>query len=67
MKTFAIIENGVVINCIVAENQATAESFYPEKTCIEYFDVEVNDTYVNGQFVKQTKSPVELSWAMSGN
>lgn len=67
MKTFAIIENGVVINCIVAQSQATAESFYPGKTCIEYVDVEINDTYVNGSFVKQTKPSTELSWAMSGN
>lgn len=67
MKTFAIIENGVVVNCIVADNQAAAESFSAGKTCIEFVDVEINDTYVNGQFVKQTKLPVELSWAMSGN
>jgi len=67
VKTFAIIENGVVINCIVAESQAMAESVYSGQTCIEYVDVEIGDTYINENFVKQTKAPIELSWAMSGN
>lgn len=37
MPDFAVIENNVVINTIVANDQATAEST-TEKMCIEYTD-----------------------------
>jgi hypothetical protein len=68
VKTFAIIENGVVVNCIVADDLQTAESFSSEgQTCVEFIDVDRGDTYVDGNFVKTPKPPLELSWAMSGN
>lgn len=36
-NNFAVIENGVVTNIIVAESKEIAESV-TEKTCIQYFD-----------------------------
>ena len=68
MKTFAIIENGVVVNCIVANDLQTAESFSSEEqTCIEFVDVDRGDRYVDGNIIKTPKPELELSWAMSGN
>ena len=68
MKTFAIIEDGVVVNCIVANDLQTAESFSSEEqTCIEFVDVDRGDRYVDGNFIKTPKPELELSWAMSGN
>lgn len=48
-KTFAVIENGVVVNCIVAESQETAESL-TQLTCVEYLNVEVGLLYADGVF-----------------
>jgi hypothetical protein len=49
MKTFAVIEDGTVTNCIVAESKETAET-QTEKTCIEYFLVTPGWNYSDGVF-----------------
>ena len=37
MPNFAVIENGKVINTILADSKAIAEEV-TKKTCVEYFD-----------------------------
>lgn len=53
MTLFAVIENGVVSNCIVAENLESAQAI-TEKTCVEYEPtnphVKIGSTYSNGVF-----------------
>lgn len=49
MKTFAVIENEIVINTIVADSKEIAEQV-TEKNCVEYWQVEPGWTYVNGVF-----------------
>ena len=51
-KTFAVIDNGTVENCIVAYSQELAEELNPGKTCIEYFLVEPGWLYSEGVFSK---------------
>ena len=50
-KTFAVIENNVVVNCIVADNKEEAEQF-TQLQCVEYLNVEVGFHYQNGVFSK---------------
>ena len=54
MATFAVINEGVVENCIVADSLAIAEEV-SGKTCIEYFMVETGWTYTDGQFAHPTE------------
>ncbi len=54
MATFAVINNGVVENCIVANSKAEAEEASEGLTCIEYFMVSPGWTYVNDTFVAPT-------------
>ena len=49
MATFAVIKDGVVDNCIVAESLAIAEEV-TGLTCIEYTVPSVGDTYAGGKF-----------------
>lgn len=49
MKSFAVIKDGIVDNCIVADSQETAESV-TGLTCVEYFIVEPGWTYSDGKF-----------------
>ena len=47
--TFAVIDNGVVDNCIIAQSKEVAE-LITGKTCIEYFLVAPGWTYADGKF-----------------
>ena len=51
MKNYAVIEDGNVINLIVADSLENAESI-SEKTCIEYVVPEIGWTYADGNFVR---------------
>jgi hypothetical protein len=61
MKTFAVIENGIVLNAIVADSKAIAEEA-TGKTCVEYTDS--NPAYIglgyDGTTFEQP-APVEVS------
>ena len=50
MANFAVINNGVVENCIVAESQAIAEEV-TGLTCVEYTVPQIGGTYVDGKFI----------------
>jgi hypothetical protein len=50
MATFAVINNGVVENCIVANSKAEAEEASEGLTCIEYFLVTPGWNYSDGVF-----------------
>lgn len=53
MTTFAVIEDTLVINTIVADSKEIAEQV-TDKICIEYTDnVGIGDTYVDGVFIKK--------------
>jgi len=54
MATFAVIKDGIVDNCIVAESLAIAEEL-TGLTCVEYTNVFPGMSYVDGKFV----SPAE--------
>lgn len=49
MATFAVLKDNVVVNLIVAEDLATAESL-TESTCIEYVCPIPGATYADGKF-----------------
>lgn len=53
MATFAVIKDGIVDNCIVAESLAIAEEV-TGLTCIEYIVPSVGFTYVDGKFIAPT-------------
>jgi len=55
MATFAVIENGIVENLIVADSQEIAEEVTikeetPNKICVEFQQIQPGWTYVNGVF-----------------
>ena len=50
MATFAVINNGIVENCLAAESLAIAEEI-TGKTCVEYTVPSVGYTYVDGKFI----------------
>ena len=52
MATFAIVENGVVINTISAESLEIAQELFSAATCVEYFLVAPGWTYADGRFVE---------------
>jgi hypothetical protein len=55
MADFAIVENGIVTNTILAESKAIAEAI-TGKTCVEYTDTNpacIGLGYVNGVFEQQ--------------
>jgi hypothetical protein len=60
MANFAIIEDGLIINTIVAESKKIAEEV-TGKTCIEFTTepAESGGTYVDGNFIKRKPYP---SW-----
>ena len=65
MKNFAIIDGTEVINTITAENSTIAQQVVGlSKTVVEFVIPEVNDQYIDGQFIKQSKPQVQLSWAV---
>jgi hypothetical protein len=53
MATFAVIKDGIIENCIIAESLATAEQT-TETTCIEYTVPSIGGTYVDGKFIAPT-------------
>jgi len=48
MKTYAVLEDNVVINLIVADSLEDAESF-TEKTCVEYVMPAIGWVYADGK------------------
>ena len=50
MATFAVIKDGIIENCIVADSLAIAEEV-TEATCIEYTVPSIGGTYVDGKFI----------------
>jgi hypothetical protein len=50
MATFAVIKDGIVDNCIVAESLAIAEEV-TGLTCIEYTVPSIGCAYADGKFV----------------
>jgi hypothetical protein len=62
MTNFAVIEDGIVLNAIVADSKAIAEEI-TGKTCIEYTTepVEPGGTYEDGNFIKVKPYP---SWVL---
>ena len=65
MPNFAAIENGIVLNTIVAESKAIAEEV-TGATCVEYTTelAEPGGTYANKQFTRPKPYP---SWVTDGN
>ena len=61
-KKFAVIENGIVINTIIADSKSIAEEV-TGLTCVEYTteQAETGGTYSDGSFVK--KQPF-ASWVL---
>ena len=64
MANFAAIENGIVLNTIVAESKAIAEEV-TGATCVEFTteSAEIGGTYVNKKFIKRQPFP---SWVRVG-
>ena len=62
MKTFAVIENDVVVNCIVGvEDEVVAAN--PTKY-VEYTEsnpARIGDDYINGEFIPQPQPEIELT------
>jgi len=50
MANFAVIKDGIIENCIVADSLAIAEEV-TEATCIEYTVPQIGGTYVDGKFI----------------
>jgi hypothetical protein len=50
MANFAVIKDGIIENCIVADSLAIAEEA-TEATCIEYTVPSIGGTYVDGKFI----------------
>jgi hypothetical protein len=50
MATFAVIKDGIIENCILADSLAIAEEV-TEATCIEYTVPQIGGTYVDGKFI----------------
>lgn len=67
MATFAVIENGVVINTISADSLEIAQELHNGATCVEYFLVAPGWTYADGRFeppfvapaVEENSAPIE--------
>jgi hypothetical protein len=65
MANFAVIENGAVINIILADSKAIAEEI-TGATCVAYTteSAEIGGTYVNKKFIKHKPFP---SWITDGD
>jgi hypothetical protein len=65
MANFAVIENGVVTNTILADSKAIAEEV-TGKTCVEFTtdSVVIGGTYVDGKFIIPKPYP---SWISNGD
>lgn len=63
-KSFAAIENGIIINTIIADSKSIAEEL-TGLTCIEYTTepAETGGTYSNGVFITRKPYP---SWVTDG-
>jgi hypothetical protein len=65
MKTFAIVENGNVVNTVTAISLDSAQiAVKPGQECVEFVVPEIGDSYIDSNFIKIEREPVELSWAM---
>lgn len=50
-KHFAIVENSLVVDCIIADNQESADTIKTDtQTCIEYVPVVIGTKYINNEF-----------------
>lgn len=65
MKNFAVIENNIVTNIIIADSKAIAEEL-TGVTCIEYTTepAEPGGTHTNGKFIRHKPF---LSWVTDGD
>jgi len=65
MANFAVIENGIVLNTIVAESKAIAEEV-TGATCVEFTteSAGVGGTYTNNKFIIRKPYP---SWVTDGD
>lgn len=65
MATFAVIENGIVLNTIVADSKAIAEEV-TGATCVEFTTepAEPGGTYSNKKFIRRKPYP---SWVTDGD
>ena len=63
MPNFAIIENDIVLNTVVADSKAIAEEV-TGKTCVEFTiePAEPGGTYIDGIFLKKKPYP---SWVLN--
>lgn len=64
MKKFAVLENELIVNTIVADSKEIAEQV-TGKTCIEFTNepAETGGTYVNNKFISKQPYP---SWVRVG-
>jgi hypothetical protein len=65
MKKFAVIENEIVVNTIIAQSKAIAEEL-TGNTCVEFTiePAEPGGTYAGGKFIKRKPFP---SWVTDGD
>lgn len=65
MANFAVIEDGVVVNVILADSKSIAEEI-TGKTCVAYTTepAEPGGTYINKKFIKRKPYP---SWVSDGD
>lgn len=65
MKTFAIIKDGLVTNCIVASSLEAANNVVKSgEQCVEYIIPSIGDLYINDAFLKEPVVQSEVSWGM---
>lgn len=67
MKNFAIVENGIVVNVIIADDEFVAlyREQNPTQLCVEYVESHINDEnvarigehYVDGKFITPYVAP----------
>jgi hypothetical protein len=64
MANFAVLDNELIVNTIVAESKTIAEQV-TGKTCVAFTTepAEVGGTYVNGKFIQKQPYP---SWVRDG-
>ena len=65
MPNFAVIEDGIVTNTILADSKAIAEEI-TGRECVEYTSAsaQIGGTYTDGVFLRQKPFP---SWVLDSN
>jgi len=67
MLKFAVIEDGIILNTIVAESKKIAEEV-TGKVCVKYTDeaVEIGGSYIDNQFTRPIQPKPYPSWVSNG-